>query len=104
MPRRKHNGMETYEPMPEEPVSRYASMEQEGPSRPNDRQNSGLMRDEESRLKYADYKPEGLDDEEEQVYIVKQQYGVLSILFSLVQTIILAIMMWQCGIAPMNLK
>ena len=42
--------------------------------------------------------------EEQEVYIVKQQYGYLSILFSTAQTIILAIMMTNCGVAPMNIN
>ena len=45
-----------------------------------------------------------LDDDEEEVYVVRQQYGYLSILFSLAQTVILAIMMWQCGVAPLNIN
>ena len=44
------------------------------------------------------------NEEENEIYIVRQEQGYFSILFSLVQTIILALMMWQCGIAPMNLK
>lgn len=54
--------------------------------------------------------PEGglLDDEEgdeaDDVYIVKQQYGYCSILFSAAQTIILIIMMWQCGVAPIQIN
>lgn len=43
-------------------------------------------------------------DEEEEVYIVRQNYGYLSILFSTLQTIILGLMMWQCGIAPLNIN
>lgn len=44
------------------------------------------------------------DDEEEEVYFVRQSHGYFSILFSFVQTIILGIMMWQCGIAPMQMN
>lgn len=44
------------------------------------------------------------DDDDEEVYIVRQQYGYFSILFSIAQTIILGLMMWQCGVAPMNLN
>lgn len=43
-------------------------------------------------------------DEEDEVYIVRQDYGYCSIFFSLSQTVILAMMMWQCGVAPMKLK
>ena len=42
--------------------------------------------------------------EDEEVYIVRQEYGYLSIFFSPVQGIILALMMWQCGIAPMEIN
>ena len=44
------------------------------------------------------------EEEEEEVYIVKQKWGYLSIGFSVAQTVILAIMMWQCGVAPMNIN
>ena len=44
------------------------------------------------------------EEEEEEVYIVRQEYGYLSIFFSTVQGIILALMMWQCGIAPMEIN
>lgn len=38
------------------------------------------------------------------VYETRQQYGYCSILFSVAQTLILAIMMWQCGIAPLQVN
>ncbi|CAB9530690.1 RHOMBOID-like protein [Seminavis robusta] len=38
------------------------------------------------------------------VYETPQQYGYCSILFSLVQTLVLVIMMWQCGIAPLTVN
>ena len=44
----------------------------------------------------------GTSDEE--VYIVKQRYGYFSMLFSLAQTTILAIMMTKCGVAPLNIN
>lgn len=44
------------------------------------------------------------DDEEEEVYIVRQQTAYCTVLFSLTQTIVLILMMWQCGIAPLNLN
>lgn len=47
---------------------------------------------------------ERFQDEEEEVYIVKQRWGYCSILFSVVQTIILAIMMFKCGVAPLNVN
>jgi hypothetical protein len=35
---------------------------------------------------------------------VRQNWGYFSIFFSIVQTIILALMMWQCGVDPMTLS
>jgi membrane associated rhomboid family serine protease len=63
-------------------------------------------------LKYHNYNPNSKgeaggtsdDEEEEEIYIVRQNWGYCSIFFSIVQTIILAIMMWQCGVAPMNIN
>lgn len=52
-------------------------------------------------LKYQNYTPE---DEEDEVYIVRQDYGYASIVFSVVQIIILVVMMWQCSIAPMSIN
>lgn len=46
----------------------------------------------------------GLQSEEEDVYIVQQKHGYFSIAFSTVQVIVLGCMMWQCGIAPMNIN
>jgi membrane associated rhomboid family serine protease len=43
-------------------------------------------------------------NEDEEVYIVRQRFGYCSILFSIVQSIVLGLMMWQCGIAPLNLN
>jgi len=43
-------------------------------------------------------------EDEEEVYIVKQSMGYCSYLFSFLQTIILIIMMTQCGIAPLNIN
>lgn len=59
--------------------------------------------------KYDDYKPEVYRDEEddddgEEIYVVRQNNGYFAVLFSLVQTVILGIMMWQCGVAPMKSK
>lgn len=59
------------------------------------------------RRKYDNYRPDEYnhdEHEEEEIYVVRQSHGYFAILFSLVQTIILAIMMWQCGIAPIKLK
>jgi membrane associated rhomboid family serine protease len=44
------------------------------------------------------------EEEEEEIYIVRQRWGYCSILFSVVQTIILAIMMIKCGVAPLNVN
>lgn len=44
------------------------------------------------------------NEDEPEVYIVRQRFGYMSILFSVLQTLILGIMMWQCGIAPLNLN
>ena len=43
-------------------------------------------------------------DDEPEIYIVRQQFGYMSILFSVLQSLILGLMMWQCGIAPLNLN
>ena len=40
--------------------------------------------------------------EEEETYIVRQQYGYMSIAFSIVQTLVLIVMMWKCGVAPLR--
>jgi hypothetical protein len=60
------------------------------------------------RRKYDDYKPEAYrdedDDEDQEIYVVRQNCGYFAILFSLVQTVILGVMMWQCGVAPIQLK
>jgi membrane associated rhomboid family serine protease len=40
----------------------------------------------------------------EEIYIVSQQWGYLAILFSLGQTIVLAIMMIECGVAPFQIN
>jgi membrane associated rhomboid family serine protease len=45
-----------------------------------------------------------LVEEDDEVYVVRQKYGYCSIVFSMVQTIILGLMMWQCGIAPLNIN
>jgi hypothetical protein len=45
-----------------------------------------------------------LDEDGNEIYIVRQNHGYCSYLFSLMQVIVLTIMMWQCGIAPLNIK
>lgn len=44
------------------------------------------------------------ETEKTEIYIVYQKYGYLSILFSVVQTIVLGAMMLQCGVAPMQIN
>lgn len=45
-----------------------------------------------------------LGDEKDEIYFVQQKYGYMSILFSLGQTMVLAIMMLQCGVAPFQIN
>jgi membrane associated rhomboid family serine protease len=59
-----------------------------------------LMIDVEDKTRYNGEEGE----EEEEIYIVRQDYGYLSVFFSIVQTLILIVMMWQCGIAPLNIN
>lgn len=70
--------------------------------RPQDHPSSSAY-DDVQRLDANKNNNEDYDDEEE-IYIVRQEYGYLSILFSVVQTIILGLMLWQCGVAPMNVN
>ena len=92
--------------------------------------NGNAERNEPKR-RYEGYDPnkqQPLLNEKEEIYLVRQDHGYCSILFSLVQTskcvvtrrwdflryhclfsdanleVILAIMMWQCGVAPMNIN
>lgn len=44
------------------------------------------------------------EEEEEEIYVVKQRYGYLAILFSISQILVLIGMMWQCSIAPLNIN
>lgn len=44
------------------------------------------------------------EDEQTEIYIVRQQHGYCSIAFSILQTLILIVMMWQCGVAPLQLN
>ena len=44
------------------------------------------------------------ETEKTEIYIVYQKYGYLSIFFSVVQTIVLIVMMCQCGIAPLRIN
>jgi hypothetical protein len=43
-------------------------------------------------------------EEEEEIYLVAQSHGYCSIIFSILQTIILIIMMAECGVAPLNVN
>jgi membrane associated rhomboid family serine protease len=51
-----------------------------------------------------EYPPFIEENESEEVYIVYQKWGYLSILFSVAQTLVLAIMMIQCGVAPFQIN
>ena len=64
--------------------------------------SSLVVNDGKKTNKYGD--EEIMNEEDDEIYIVRQEYGYLSIFFSVVQTIILGLMMWQCGIAPMNIN
>jgi hypothetical protein len=44
------------------------------------------------------------EEEELEIYLVAQSHGYCSILFSIAQTIILIIMMVECGLAPLNIN
>ena len=92
-----------------EPTTNYKALELEQPS------NTHVIavRDVESNGKYAEYYAEptlkgGAKDSDSinsnDTYIVRQRFGYCSILFSLAQTAILACMMWQCGIAPLQVN
>lgn len=48
--------------------------------------------------------PNKMVDDSEEVYVVRQRYGYFSIFFGVIQIIVLALMMWQCGIAPMSVN
>jgi membrane associated rhomboid family serine protease len=73
--------------------------------RRNHHQRKDLVVNDLERAPYANEDGSVEDgEEEEEIYIVRQDYGYLSILFSFVQIIIMGLMMWQCGIAPMNVN
>jgi len=56
----------------------------------DDSKNEGLLKENQS--------------DETEIYVVYQKYGYFSILFSIVQTLILIAMMIQCGVAPWNIN
>lgn len=58
------------------------------------------MIEEENKSKFEDEQ----EQQKEEIYIVKQRYGYLSIIFSVGQTIVLIIMMCSCGVAPLNIN
>ena len=65
----------------------------------------GSKRSESASADYLQYNDsERFQEEDEEVYIVRQRWGYCSILFSVIQTIILAIMMIKCGVAPLNIN
>jgi hypothetical protein len=85
------NTTTNYEPMPD-------PMESMDPKTYYRRQQS-------SSRNLSDYSNDDyLDETEEEVYIVKQSYGYFAILFSVAQTLVLVIMMIQCGMAPLNIN
>jgi len=55
-------------------------------------------------LKYDDYTPDDDETLSDEVYIVRQNVGYCSILFSVVQVVILIVMMVKCGIAPLRIN
>ena len=44
------------------------------------------------------------NSEEEEIYIVRQRYGYCSIVFSAIQVFVLGLMMFKCGVAPLQLN
>jgi membrane associated rhomboid family serine protease len=47
---------------------------------------------------------DAMEEDELEIYVVKQKYGYCSILFSIAQTVVLVTMMVQCGVAPLNIN
>jgi hypothetical protein len=78
-----------YEPMPD-------PMESRDPKTYRRQQSSSMNLSDNANDEYM--------DEEEEVYIVKQAHGYCAILFSIAQTLVLIIMMIQCGMAPLNIN
>jgi membrane associated rhomboid family serine protease len=104
-----------------EPTTSYQALEvEQGQAQPNNAQQLMIqVRDvnpSDAPLKYADYyadpsdKPKDNNNDDDfsnlsdEVYIVRQQHGYLSVLFSLAQTAILVTMMVQCGVAPLHVN
>jgi membrane associated rhomboid family serine protease len=67
---------------------------------------SGVSRDKENNDQgfEEDYDLHESTSDETDVYYVKQHKGYASIGFSIVQTIVLGLMMWQCGVAPLDVN
>lgn len=53
---------------------------------------------------YEDFDLHESTSDETDTYYVKQRRGYCSIGFSFVQTLVLGLMMWQCGVAPLNVN
>lgn len=87
-----------YSEMVIEPETYYSAMEVEDAHHKPKRGSS--QRD----LKYADYDPAMDGSLSDEVYIVRQNHGYFSIIFSVVQTIVLSIMMMKCGVAPIRMN
>ena len=84
----------------------YSSWNDNGPARKNKRraeasEDYSLETDEEEQ-QHSLY--DEIDEEEFETAHYKQRYAPLSTLFVIVQLIILPIMMWQCGVAPLEIN
>lgn len=72
-----------------------------GKNRSKSGRREELLKDYEPTVDDYDDLEEMIEDE---VYIVKQNKGYFSIAFSMVQTVVLAAMMIQCSIAPLQIN
>jgi len=67
--------------------------------------NEDYSMERETRGKIIADDGNSVDDEEEHaVYIVKQRHGYAAIFFSVIQTAVLATMIYECGLAPFGLN
>ena len=67
---------------------------------------SSTYRNYEQDQRYSNMEKEHIqfDNQNDDIYIVRQRRGYCSIFFSVVQTVILGCMLWQCGLAPMDIN
>ena len=86
--------------------SRYNNNNNEGGDSNTNEQHSYIEYhdDDEEQHQLRKYNGEDDDSTATEIYIVRQQYGYCSIAFSIAQTLILIIMMVQCGVAPLNIN